>query len=593
MAVIAVSLLIVVHEFGHLIAAKAVGMRVEVFAIGFWKKLIGVRVGETEYRICLIPLGGYVKVSGDDSAPGKAEPHEFWSKTPGQRALFVLGGVTMNLVLAVGLFIVAFAIGVPFTVGEVGRVLPGEPAWQAGLQAGDRIVAVDGMQNPTFEDLIRRVALGGKDQLYLHVERDGSLMDFAVAPRYHSGAGMRMIGVEPPVEPVVTKLTDVDGQEDAGPAVEAGMRPGDVVLAIAGRPVATAFELDTELADFEPGDEVELLIEREGQPLTVRPRMVASPQKGLGISGLTAVVEAVAAGGEAEQAGLRAGDRITALNGVPVGSGIDLELVAREQLGEMALTVERDGGEVTVALTLPDRVSLARFRRSVLFETGPEMTWVREGSPAWEAGLRPGDVIVGIGKKEVSAWSDIGRALAGGGDDPRVVRWLRDGQIVAAEMLPVEDPTLAVGHPGFLCERPKTVLQRYGVLAAVQKGVVNTWQTLAEIVLMVRGFATRSVSTEQMGGIVSIAVVSYRAAQQGLGKLLYLTAVISGSLAFLNILPIPVLDGGHLLFILMEKLRGRRLGERALLLSNAVGLALLLMLVVYVTWNDIARLVGL
>ena len=592
MAVIAVSMLIVVHELGHMFAARAVGMRVEAFAIGFWKKLFAFRIGETEYRLCLIPLGGYVHVSGENAKPGEGEPHEFWSKSPGQRALFVLGGVTMNLVLAFSLFIVAFAIGVPFTVGEVGRTSPGEPAWEAGLKPGDRIVAIDRTQDPTFDDLIRVVALGGSDRVNLRVERDGRTLNFQVAPRYEKRVGLRLIGIEPPVEPVVTSLMDADGNKDAGAAHAAGIMLGDRVVDVGGKPVETAFDVQTELLNFKAGQEVELTVERDGQRLPVSLRMESALPKGIGISGVTSVIEALEGDGSAARLGMLPGDRIAAVNGTPIGSGVELDVVLQAGLGEVELNVVRDGSERSFRTTLPDAASASRFRSSFVFGSGTRMAWVREGGPAWEAGLRPGDTLKAIGGDEVNSWSDILREGGRAGDGERELQWERNGDLVTASVTPVDDPTVPVAFPGFQFEMPKTAEHRYGALAAVRKGVVNTGRTLAEIVLMVRGFATREVSPRQMGGILTIAVVSYRAAKQGLGMLLYLTAVISGALAFLNVLPIPVLDGGHLLFIILEKLRGRRLGERALIWSNAVGLVLLMLLVVYVTWNDIVRLLS-
>ena len=590
MAVIAVSMLIVVHELGHMFAAKAVGMRVEAFAIGFWKKLFAFRIGETEYRLCLVPLGGYVKVSGENTEDGTAEPHEFWAKSPGQRAFFVLGGVIMNLVLAVALFILAFAIGVPFTAGQIGRTYAGEVAWEAGLKPGDRILAIDGLENPTFEDVIRGVALGSDDKVDLRVERGGRVLTFRLTPRYEEEAGVRMIGVSPPGEPVVTTLVDVEGKEGMGPASEAGLRLEDRILAVNGRPVATAFEVEMALLGFEPGDDVELAVERGEERLSVTLSMGGVPHRGIGISGVTNVIEALEGHGEAEQLGLEPGDRIVAVNGTPIASGYEFDSVAKRLLGELELTVVRDGSEQEFRLTLPDRAALSRFTRSFVLEVGPQMAWVREGGPAWKVGLRPGDVIVGVAGEKVSTWSDILRQGARAHDEERELQWERDGQLVTARVTPVEDEGEIIGFVGFRCNRAVTVDQRCGALAAVRKGVVNTWRSLAQIVLTLRGFATRDVSTKQMGGIMMIAYVSYQAASQGLGKLLYLTAVISGSLAFMNILPIPVLDGGHLLFIFLEKVRGRRLGERALIWSNAVGLALLLLLVMYVTWNDIMRM---
>ena len=134
--------------------------------------------------------------------------------------------------------------------------------------------------------------------------------------------------------------------------------------------------------------------------------------------------------------------------------------------------------------------------------------------------------------------------------------------------------------------------RRYGPVSAVQHGIVDFKQNMIDLFATIQGLATRHISSRVLGGIVTIAGVSYRAAEFGLGKLLHMTAMISISIAFLNILPVPVLDGGHLLFLAIEKLRGRRLSEKVMNIAQTVGFVLLILLVVYVTRNDILRLLG-
>ncbi len=589
LTVLAVSLIILVHELGHFIAAKAVGLRVEVFSIGFWKKVLGFRIGETEYRLSLIPLGGYVKVTGDLPQDGEGEPHEFWSKTPGQRAIFVVGGVVMNFVLALVLFIIAFAIGVPFTVADVGQTMPGDPAWEAGLKRGDKIVAVDDIEDPVFVDLIRVVALSDRRQVELKVLRDGRNLTFRLQPYYSGMAGLKLIGIVPPLEPVVSGLAKVGGQEGVSPAQEAGIELGDRILAINGKNVETAYELTSELLDY-PNDEVELLVEREGRRFTVRVRTQPVLRYVIGISGVSTTIESLEGEGMAQQVGLRVGDRIAAVNGAPVQSLIEIQEQIRRSLGEASLHVVRDGEELAFRVSIPDLKTLDEFDASMLFETSTTLTWVQEGAPAWQAGVRPGNRMVSVGGEEVEEWGDVIREGNRAGRKERKIQWARGSEVLTALVQPVEDTDFSPGHLGIILREEKTVLQQYGALGAVRKGLVNTYRTIQEVYLMVRGFVTQQISPRHVGGILTIAVVSYHAAQQGIGKLLYLTAVISAAIALLNILPIPVLDGGHLLFLAIEKVRGRRLGERALTVAQTVGFVLLMALVVYALRNDILRL---
>jgi regulator of sigma E protease len=592
LTVLAVSLLILVHELGHFIAAKLVGMRVEVFSIGFWKKLLAFKIGETEYRLSLVPLGGYVRVTGESPEEGKGKPHEFWSKTPGQRAIFIVGGVAMNLVLALVLFIVAFAIGVPFTVGEVGETRKGESAWEAGLKPGDRIVKVDDIENPTFIELTRVVALTNRDRVRLEVERSGRTLAFTLEPRYDAEVGLKLVGILPPFEPVVSGLAKIGGEDGVSPAKDAGIEIDDRILAINGKRVETAYELTSELANY-PHDELELLVERDGETFAARLVTEPVPLRLIGIQGVGTTIELLEGGGPAERLGLKVDDRITAVNSVPVESQVEIEKAARAALGDVSLRLLRAGDKLTLQAAIPDLKALERFFASVLFESSTTLTYVEEGGPAWGVGMRPGDRMVSVAGNQVETWEDVlveGSKVAG---KEHEMQWARGDETITALVMPVENTDLSPGHLGIILAKDKTAPERYGALGAVHKGLANTFRTFSEIVLMLRGFATRQVSPRNMGGILTIAVASYHAAREGIGKLLYLTAVISAAIAMLNILPIPVLDGGHLLFIAVEKLRGRRLGERALTIAQTVGFVLLVLLVVYVTRNDIARLLQL
>ncbi len=588
LTIAAISVVVLVHELGHFVAAKAVGMRVEIFSIGFWKRILGVRIGDTEYRLSLVPFGGYVKVSGESPEEGAGKPYEFWSKTPGQRALFIVGGVTMNLVLALVLFIGAFAIGVPFTVAEVGETAAGEAAWKAGLKPGDKIVAMGDKTDLVFQDIRRSVALGSSRNVDLTVERGGRAITFELEPTYDETAGMKLIGVEPPVEPVVTGLARL-GEDGRCPAQEAGIEIGDRILAIGDVRVQTEQELYLELANY-PHNRVTLLVERNGKTLPFLVLTEPTPHYLIGISALTSTIESLEGGGMAAQLGLQAGDRVIAVNGRPVGSAVEMEEVMRAALGQTTLSALRDGRELAFTVQIPDLKTLDEFQQSMTFTTSTTLAWVREGGPAWNAGVRPGDKMVRVAGKEVNSWRDILVAGASAGREEQEIQWTRGSELLKARLRPVKDTSLSGGHLGVLMELQKSTVSRYGAIGAVGTGLVNTFQTLADLFLTLRGFARREVSPSQMGGIILIAQASYHAAKRGIGMLLYMTAVISAAVAYLNILPIPVLDGGHLLFLLIEKVRGRRLGERALVVAQTVGLVLLVLLMVYATRNDILRI---
>ncbi|MFO7955551.1 MAG: RIP metalloprotease RseP [Candidatus Brocadiia bacterium] len=591
LTVTAVSLIILVHEFGHFLGAKLVGMRVEVFSIGFWKRLAGFKKGHTDYRISLVPLGGYLKVAGESPEEGEGKPYEFWSKSPGQRAIFIVGGVLMNLVLAAVLFILAFWVGVPFTVAEVGSALPGEPAWKAGLRRGDRIVQIEDKEDPVFADITMRVVLGGEEQVRLRVRRDGRELEYTVRPEYDEEAGFRFMGIAPPIEPVVTDYAEVGGEGGRSPAREAGIKRGDRILAVNGHRIKTAEDLELQMLRY-PNEEVEVLVKRGDEELTFEVLTEPVPRHMLGISAATTRIKSLQSGGIADEAGLKVGDVITEVNGKPIESIVALERAVEGNWGTVEFTVKRDDETLTIQRPIPDVVALEKFLESLLTESGTVLTWVEEGGPAWQAGLRPGDRITAVSGQEVEKWRDILRQSAQAEGKPHEVRWVRDGELLSQVVEPELSTQSAPGHLGVAMGRPVTEPRRYGPLGAVVNGVEHVGQRLAEIVLTLRGFATREVSPRHMGGIVTIARASYQAAEEGAGKLLYITAVISAAIGFFNLLPIPVLDGGHLLFVAIEKIRGRRLAEHVMTGAQTVGFVLLMALVIYVTWNDILRWIG-
>ncbi len=610
LTIIAVSMLILIHEFGHFVCAKAVGMRVEVFSIGFWKRLVGFRLGDTDYRISLIPLGGYVKVTGESPEEGAGQPYEFWSKTPGQRALFIVGGVSMNIIMALVLFIVAFAIGVPFGSPTIGQVEPGSPAWKAGIQPGDKVVRVNDLRNPVFEEISRAIILGNKT-VSLEVDRHGQLMTFDVEPSYDPVLGIRTIGILAQAQPVVTGLAKLDWAGGISPAQEGGVELGDRILAINGVPVETGGDINRRLLDY-PDEDVKLLVQRDGRDLTLTVHTQPPKDYLLGISAVGTTVTGLQPGGPASAAGLKSGDTITAVDGRSVLSSIGMLDIMMQQARAVrapaepsskatpseggrtfTLDVDRGSGHTSVTVKVADAAAVRAFVDSMDFASSTTLTWVQPGSPAYKAGMRPGDKILTVADKPIAKWSEVLSAGAAAGKDARQVEWSRDGRTFSANLTPALMDSGGGGVIGISMDWPVMVPRQYGALGAIRHGLQNSWNTLTDFLATVHGIATHSVSSRMLGGIVTIVRVTHRAAEFGLGKLLYITAFLSASIAFLNVLPIPILDGGHLLFLAIEKLRGRRVSEKAMAISQTIGGVLLLALVVYVTRNDIVNWIGM
>lgn len=261
-------LMVLAHEWGHFIVAKMLGVRVEVFSIGFGPRLFGLKRGPTDYRLSILPLGGYVKMAGDNPA-GEREgaPDEFLSKPRWARVLIVAAGPVTNVILAVVLLAGLYAVHYERAayLDEPTRlegVVEDSPAALAGLEAGDVIVEIKGKPQPSWQDVEIETALGGTEPLPVTVMRNGERLEFVVQPELR---GSRDIGYAGwyPYDPVV--ITEV---EPGLPAARAGMQPEDEVVAVQG---ASTSEVGVggfvERIKESEGTPVELTVRRGGQTL--------------------------------------------------------------------------------------------------------------------------------------------------------------------------------------------------------------------------------------------------------------------------------------------------------------------------------------
>lgn len=203
--------LVIVHEFGHFIVARLLGIRAEKFSIGFGPRIFGQKFGETEFIVSLLPLGGFVKLAGESPEEAQGASWEFQSKPLWQRSAVVLAGPAMNALLAYLLFVAVFLTGQPTLTSKIGKVLEGTPAASAGLREGDRVLAVNGEPVSTWEEVLNRVQTL-RAPLTLSLERDGSKLETSVTPEQREIKGLRgpkksrpFLGVAPASEIVHVK----------------------------------------------------------------------------------------------------------------------------------------------------------------------------------------------------------------------------------------------------------------------------------------------------------------------------------------------------------------------------------------------------
>jgi regulator of sigma E protease len=268
--------MILIHEFGHYAAAKYFGVRVEVFSIGFGSRLLGFRKGETDYRIAAIPLGGYVKMSGENPMDQRTgDPGEFLSHPRWQRFVIAFAGPAMNIILAVVLLTVVYMVHYEYPSylnqpAVIDGVRQDSPAAKAGLQAGDRIVKVDGIENPTWEQLQPREWLSPNQPLAITIQRGSETFQKTVVPTQVTAAEIGSAGWYWK-EPVVI------GSVDAGmPAARAGLKEDDKIVAMNGQPVRSIEGMIDSLQKTKD-QPVDVVVQRGGQTLNFHMQPVLSP----------------------------------------------------------------------------------------------------------------------------------------------------------------------------------------------------------------------------------------------------------------------------------------------------------------------------
>ena len=489
--IIVIGILIFVHELGHFLVAKKTGVTVEKFSLGFGPKLIGFERGGTQYMICAIPLGGYVKLRGENPDEELTnERGEFASRSVGVRAAIVAAGPFMNCALCFLIMPLVYLIGiqVPAYLEEkpvVQWIGTKSPAEQAGMQKGDTILAVNDEAVDNWKMFNALTQINPGTAVNIRFLRDGRSMVTTIQPPAGEGAGLGMYHYIPPR--VAAVVPD-------SPASRAGLQQDDEVESVGGRPIIHWIELSEAIRDFN-GDDLAIGIRRNDQRLlfTMRPELV---------------VEDVVRGSPAAAAQLQAGDQLLAINGADPAQ-YQQAFRSNDFSAEQRLDVQisRDRSRLTVSL-------------------------------------------------ETQGAADIGLRVSG-----------KIGIVPAEELS----------------------FKRYGLLPSIGEGFKQAWEMTALTFWALGKLLSFDVSLKTLGGPIMIAKMTGTAAKSGLASLIIFTAFLSINLCILNLLPVPVLDGGHLLFFLIEFIIRRPLGTKQMELDQKVGLALLIMLLVTVTYNDILR----
>ena len=589
LVIIGIGLLIFVHELGHFLVAKKIGVRVFAFSLGFGPAIIRRQIGETDYRISLIPLGGYVKLAGEQrEGSNTGESWEFMSKKPWQRAAVLVAGVTFNTILAFVAFIIAFRVGVPFISSEIGQTLPGGPAWEAGIMPGDKITRIGNVTDPDFEDIFIAVALDDSPEgINMEIERDDQTFDVNVIPRYDASAGVQRIGIAPASTLEVHKIFTTENSDT--PAKLSDLHVNDTIMKINGNTIATASDF-IEIVKASPGKELALTVLRDDREIDIKVTPAVVSRWMIGISCATTTIDGVKKGSLAYSLGLENGDEIVKVNTQDIKGFNELEKSMKNASdGIITLQVIRGNNTKHIKLTKTGEETINEFIEGITPKLGLTIDTTTEGFPAEKIGIKPGDTITALGGENITEWGQLVTLVTGCQGKEFEISWKHNYENITKTIKPKKNEEKALGLLGIKFKEKK-VVRKYGLAKACVVGSHKTIINIKRIYLTIQGFISKKLSTKALGGPVLIAQASYASAQSGIGKLMYFMAIISINLAVINILPVPVLDGGHLMFLGIEKIKGSPMSERTLAIANYIGLAMVLSLMIFATKNDIMRL---
>lgn len=691
---IGLSLVVFVHELGHFLVAKWCDVRVSNFAIGFGPEFFGFTRGETRYSFRAFPLGGYVKMLGQEDftidkegeLAAKSDPRSYLSKSVGQRMMIVSAGVVMNILFAAAFFMIAFMIGMKVIPAKVGIILPDSPAFRAGLRPGDRILSIDGHRTNEWQDVMMQITLSSRGKaLNIDVRgTDGRERSIQVEPEYNAVERLRRIGVSgaqgmvvadtgsagdsdvsdqlhvddeivalqgKPVNDISKVLTAVaagegrpveltvkrtlpDGKtsevtlersahiallpadnpnilgasprlrindaDPKGPAWQVGIRGGDVVVSWDGIVNPTWAQIQDCIKQYPNADQAVTIL-RDGESTSrtfqLRPqapfRMTGggTPRVGIDYRGeideRNLIVAAVAKDSPMSLAGIEPGDRITAVADQPVSDWYQLvhQLKRNASKTVSIAYVNKDGKPATGELSIPrglyTELGLTAWPDSVIISVNDRRTVqarqddgaIREYSVSIPEGLRAA-LRQNVGKT-VSVEYQIGQEVKKA--DVEVVPNLTDPWDMQVQFV---EP-LATYHE-------QVTLQTNNPLTAMAWGVRRTWYLVVTTYITIKQMLfTQEIGVEHLSGPVGIVKIGTQVAESGLPQLIYFLAFLSANFAVVNFLPFPIVDGGHFMFLLIEKIKGKPLSVRVQMVTQMIGLAMILGAFVFLTLQDI------
>lgn len=687
---------IFVHELGHFLAAKAFGVQCDKFYVGFDvpisigpiklpAKLFHFQWGETEYGIGMIPLGGYVKMLGQDDDPrnaaaeaeraktasdepnqaqlpsgaGALNPRSYLAKSVFARMVIISAGVIMNIITGVLMAAVAFYIGVPYDVPVLGSVIPGDPAWHAGMEPGDRIVKAGKMESEelSFRDMQQSIIFAGirdaEKPIDFRIDRNGEMIDMSVVGTTRHGdpslkgkivsLGFRASSVTKAVSsnPISKQYIKDSAFSEAELTP---LKPGDIILGINGETLPLSKHSDAPLSfeleqRLEPrhNESVTLRVSRLKDPANpktsereeidvVSPPM---PMKSVGLGFLPGPVVGVQANSVAAEAGITNGMKLVAWDGKPIVDSFAFMLDIATKHGQSTSVEFEDGAgnKKSLQWQVPENFPITLLDgflapsgleipgSGVVFEVSNVVGAIDAGLPAAKAGIQVGDKVTQIqlqpvSEEDASYFSEVFRG-AGVLKDAHPVDqyrnmqyWItlmqslrtgmpldiyveRDGKVNNSRIQIAKDTNRTWPDRGFVLNnltRTHHVGNFGDALSLGTHEIVKRGKSVLDFLGML---VTGKMPFRFVGGPGAIAVEATDAASKGISPLLMFLTMLSANLAIINFLPIPALDGGHMLFLIIEAIIGRPVDEELEGKLRMIGVLGLLTLMAAVIFNDV------
>ncbi len=638
---VGLGLVIFVHEFGHFITGKLSGIKVEAFAIGFGPVVVGVKkcenylrfrilptillkendpdeegllciklpinckAGETEYQFRIFPIGGFVKLLGQEDVGADKpsdDPRSFVNVPIWKRLVTVSAGVTMNIIMAAILFVIVFTVGIKMPPAVIGDCLPGYPAAQAGLKAGDEIIEVNGKAEPDFRGLMIAAAFSGKDEaVNMKVRRrDGSIKDFSVVAEDMPGLGFKGFGILPASTITIAKVKEPDALLE-----RTGLQADDVLAAVNGERIEHFWQYADKMEGvFSPTAELEFQRAGQTEPIVFSNKLeyvgyieyedggdfVPAQVCGL-IPRLKVVTIEKSDVNEILQIGdiiVQAGDTVN-----PTYEELRKETIAYAGK-EFSMVVLREDETVNVTAR-PRKASDGRVVIGIGVGLDVDSTAIASEVNSPVSGELPrGAEIVSVAGEKVNNYFDIAAALEKHRGETVKVAYhsiLRDGEIRLA--VPSGGELLNMRALSFydIPFKPMTKLYRAaGTGDALKMGTRKTVEFVAETYMTLKGLIVGDVSPKSlMGPVGMIAASSNIIAEKEYTRYLHFMGIISACLAVINFLPLPILDGGLVILLIIEKIKGSPVHIKIQEGLTYIGLALIGLLFVVITYNDIIR----